>query len=422
MSAAAGKWLTWGILGTGGIARTFAAGIAASESGTLIAVGSRAQETVDRFADTYDVERRYASYEALLADPDVQAVYISLPNHLHAEWTITCAQAGKHILCEKPLTTNYAEAMMVVEEVRRCDVFLMEAFMYRCHPQTARLKQLLDEGVIGEVRLIQSAFSYNMGPRYENIRLSNPAAGGGIMDVGCYTTSMARLIAGAEPVDVTGVAHIGAISRVDERAVGGLRFPSGIVASLVCGTQVHVDGDLRIWGSDGSIQVPNPWFPGRGANRILIHKDGEAKPREILAEGPGELYAIEADTVARHIAERQAPSPCMTWADSLGNMKTLDAWRRAVGLTFDVEKPEALRRPAPPRRADAPMTYGRIPGVDKPVARLVMGSIVLTSRDLPFTCAMLDYYVSLGGNAVDTAYHYGEKIESAIGQWMQLRG
>jgi predicted dehydrogenase/aryl-alcohol dehydrogenase-like predicted oxidoreductase len=422
MTAAAGKWLTWGILGTGAIARTFAEGIAASESGTLIAVGSRAQETADRFADTYGVERRYASYEALLADPDVQAVYISLPNHLHAEWTIKCAQAGKHILCEKPLTTNYAEAMTVVEEVRRCDVFLMEAFMYRCHPQTARLKQLLKEGVIGEVRLIQSAFSYNMGPRYENIRLSNPAAGGGIMDVGCYTTSMARLIAGAEPVDVTGVAHIGEISRVDERAVGCLRFPSGIVASLVCGTQVHVDGDLRIWGADGSIQVPNPWFPGKGANRILIHKDGEAEPREILVEGPGELYAIEADSVARHIAERQAPSPCMTWADSLGNMKTLDAWRRAVGLTFDVEQPEALRRPAPPRRADAPMTYGRIPGIDKPVARLVMGSIALTSRDMPFTCAMLDYYVSLGGNAIDTAYHYGEKIESAIGQWMQLRG
>src|SRR5437763_16043216 len=294
--------LRWGIMGTGGIARTFARGVATSETGTLLAVGSRTQEAAERFGTEFGVERRYGSYEALLADPAVQAVYISLPNHLHAEWTITCAQAGKHILCEKPLTTNFGEAMTVVEEVRRCDGFLMEAFMYRCHPQTARLKQLIDEGVIGEVRLIEAAFSFNMGPRYENIRLSNPAAGGGIMDVGCYTTSMARLIAGAEPVDGTGVAHIGEISRVDERAVGGLRFPRGIVASLVCGTQVHVDGDLRIWGSDGSIQVPNPWLPGRGANRILIHKDGEAMPREILAEGPGELYAIEADTVARHIA------------------------------------------------------------------------------------------------------------------------
>src|SRR3989441_11413524 len=156
MTATVGKWLTWGILGTGGIARTFAEGIAASETGTLIAVGSRAQETADRFAHTYGVARRYTSYEALLADPDVQAVYIALPNHLHATWTIRCAQAGKHILCEKPLTTNYGEAMTVVEEVRRCDVFLMEAFMYRCHPQTARLTQLIDEGVIGEVRLIES--------------------------------------------------------------------------------------------------------------------------------------------------------------------------------------------------------------------------------------------------------------------------
>src|SRR5436309_9518919 len=115
---------------------------------------------------------------------------------------------------------------------------------------------------------------------------------------------MARLIAGAEPVDVTGVAHIGEISRVDERAVGGLRFPTGIVASLVCGTQVHVDSSLRIWGSDGSIHVPNPWFPEKGANRILVHKNGESEAREIMVEGGNELYAIEADTVARHIADR----------------------------------------------------------------------------------------------------------------------
>ncbi|HLK59212.1 MAG TPA: Gfo/Idh/MocA family oxidoreductase [Chthonomonadaceae bacterium] len=329
--------LKWGILGTGKIAETFAKGIAGSKTGKLIAVGSRAQETADKFGTTYDVPRRYPTYTELLADPEVDAIYISLPNHLHAEWTIRCAEAGKHILCEKPFTINHAEAVPVIEAVRKHDVFLMEAFMYRCHPQTAKLKELIEQKVIGDVRLIQSNFSYNMGPKYENIRLSNPAAGGGIMDVGCYTTSMARLIAGSEPEIVVGVGHIGPISRVDEQATASLKFPGGIVANLACGTQVSADSELRIWGSAGNIRVPNPWFPGEGGNKILVQKAGET-PTEIIVEGGAGLYSIEADTVAQYLEARQAPPPCMTWEDTLGNMATLDAWRSAVGLVFDVEK------------------------------------------------------------------------------------
>ena len=418
--------LTWGILGTGAIAGTFARGIAASETGALLAVGSRTQEAADRFGAEFGVQRRYPSYDALLEDPDVQAVYISLPNHLHGEWTIKCARAGKHILCEKPLTTNYAEAMIVLEEVRRAGVFLMEAFMYRCHPQTARLKEIVDAGAIGEVRVIECAFSYNMGPEYENIRLSNEAAGGGIMDVGCYTASMARLLAGAEPDVVQGVAHIGGTSRVDEYAAASLRFPHGIIASLVCGTQARVDDVVRVWGSEGSIELPNPWFPGKGANRILVRHGSDKVPEEILVEGANELYAIEADTVARYIEVRQAPPPCMTWDDSLGNMAVLDAWRRSAGVVFDAEKPEALRRPPPRPRADAAMTYGRIAGVEKPISRLIMGSMMFAPQDLPYSCAMLDSFVELGGNAIDTAHQYGRysrgDAERAIGQWLALRG
>ena len=141
--------------------------------------------------------KRYQGYDALLADPAIDAVYISLPNHLHAEWTIRCAEAGKHILCEKPLTVNYQEAVPVIEAVRKHDVFMMEAFMYRCHPQTARLAELIRSGAIGQVRVIQAHFSYNMHGPQNNIRQQNAAAGGGIMDVGCYTASMSRLIAGA---------------------------------------------------------------------------------------------------------------------------------------------------------------------------------------------------------------------------------
>jgi len=329
--------LKWGILGTGKIAGTFAKGVAASQTGVLTAVGSRTKAAADRFSAEYGPIRAYASYEELLEDSNVEAVYISLPNHLHAEWTVQCARAGKHILCEKPFTVNHAEAEATIDFVRECDVFLMEAFMYRCHPQTARLRELVRDGAIGEVRIIQSNFCYNMGPKYENIRLSNPAAGGGIMDVGCYTVSMARMIAGAEPDSVTGMGTIGPISRVDEQAAAALRFPNGAVANLACATQAAADSELRIWGSEGSIRVPNPWFPGEKDNRILLRRTGQ-DVEEILVEAPVPLYAVEADTVAQHIAARQAPPPCMTWDDTLGNMAVLDAWRAAVGLVFDVER------------------------------------------------------------------------------------
>jgi predicted dehydrogenase len=266
------KSLRWGILGAGNFAATFAKGIAASRTGTLVAIGSRSQETADAWGEEHGAPRRHGSYEALVADPEVDVVHISLPNHLHAQWTVECARAGKHILCEKPFTVNHAEAVATLDEVRRHDVFLMEAFMYRCHPQTARLKELVDAGTIGAVRLIQCNFCYNMGPQYENIRMRGDVAGGGIMDVGCYTASMVRLLAGAEPETVTGVAHLGPVSGVDEQATAGLRFPGGMVASLTCGTQVGTDNELRVWGAEGSIRVPNPWFPGETGNRIWSGK------------------------------------------------------------------------------------------------------------------------------------------------------
>ncbi|MBI3923079.1 MAG: aldo/keto reductase [Armatimonadetes bacterium] len=422
--------LGWGILGTGGIARAFAKAVNESSAGKLIGVGSRTQDTADNFGEEYGIPHRYRCYDALLEDGEVAAVYISLPNHLHAEWTIKGAQAGKHILCEKPLTVNQAQAMAVIAAVRYHEVFMMEAFMYRCHPQTARLQELIRDGVIGEVRLLQANFSYNLGPKYDNIRLQNEAAGGGIMDVGCYTASIARLIAGAalgqevaEPIEVKGCAHLGAVSRVDEQATAALKFPGGIVANLATGCQVGVDSTLRIWGSAGSIVVPNPWFPGKGENKILVNRSGAEQPEEIVVRADYGLYSIEADTVARHLNSKQAPSPCMTWADTLGNMQTLDLWRKSVGLQFDEEKFEAAiptvsHRPLR-HRSDHRMQYAAVPGLDKPVSRLVLGSMVFNQEVMPFTCAMLDYFVECGGNCIDTAYVYAS--ERALGRWFHLR-
>ena len=415
------KKLNWGILGTGMIARALAKAINESQTGTLLAVGSRSQATADKFGDEFKVARRYASYEALLADRDVQAVYISLPNHMHAEWAVKCAEAGKHILCEKPFTINHAEAMAVIEAVRSRGVFLMEAFMYRCHPQTAKLVELVRSGVIGELRVIQAHFSYNMGQNLANIRLQNEAAGGAIMDIGCYCMSMTRLIAGAEPVEIKGIAHIGTASRVDEYATAVVKFPGNILANLTCGNQVNVDGTLRIWGSTGHILVPNPWFPGNtpDAARIIVNRDGQ--PSETInVPGYAGLYTIEVDTVTRHLADRQAPRPAMTWDDTIQNMRALDLWRNNAGMVFDAEKPTASF-PALPTGAKPVMKYSKITGVDKPVSRIVCGTMLegATNRT-PHAMRLFDTYFERGGNTFDTAWVY--QSESYLGKWVRDRG
>ncbi|MBT4820840.1 MAG: Gfo/Idh/MocA family oxidoreductase, partial [Lentisphaerae bacterium] len=335
----------WAILGTGMIARTFAGALAKSETGDLIAVGSRALASSNAFGKEFGVPRCYPTYEHVLADPDIDAVYISLPNHLHLEWGVRCAKAKKHILCEKPLTLNHSEAISLINAVRSNGVFMMESFMYRCHPQTAKTVELIREGAIGDVRIIQAEFGYNMSGRagdpYENIRLRNDVGGGSIMDVGCYAVSACRLMAGAalqrdgtlEPEEIRGLAHIGDRGRVDEWALAVLRFPNDILANVTVGSLVAVGTVFRAWGSEGFLEVPNPWFPGRAKEHetIVLQRTGKEREEIKVPACNGLLYTLEADILARHKQDGQAPSPCMTWNDSLGNMRTLDRWRESIG-------------------------------------------------------------------------------------------
>ena len=251
--------LAWGIIGAGGIARAFARGLATSKTGELVAIGSRSQESADKFGAEFGLTHCHGSYEALLADPAVQAVYIATPHPKHAEWAIKAADAGKHILCEKPLTMNWPEAMAVVEAARRNDVFLMEAFMYRCHPQTRKLVELIKDGAIGDVRVIQATFSFHAAFDPDRRLLNPDLGGGGILDVGCYCASMVRLVAGvalgepfADPIDVKGVGHLGETG-VDEWALAILKFPGDIVAELSAGVQVNQDNTVRIFGSRGNL-------------------------------------------------------------------------------------------------------------------------------------------------------------------------
>ena len=427
--------LAWGIIGTGGIARAFTEGVMRSHTGTLAAVASRTRESAERFAREAQSPRAHASYEALLEDSTVQAVYLATPHPMHAEWAIRAANAGKHVLVEKPMGLNHAEAMRMVEAAVANDVFLMEAFMYRCHPQTRRLVELIRQKVIGDVRVIHATFSFHW-PRKRDLSsrlLNHSLGGGGILDVGCYCTSIARLIAGAalgkdfaEPIEVKAVGHVGDDSHVDEWAVASLKFPVDILAQLATGVQVKQESVVRIDGSEGSILVPNSFVPGKdGAttSKIIVTRHDDSHPREIVIECDDNLYALEADVVARNIARRQAPE--MSWDDSLGNMKTLDRWRAQIDLAYDTETLEHFPRDkaVQPRLASSrkiPMKFGRITGIDKDISRLVMGCD--NQPNYPHAVAMFDDFFDRGGNAFDTAWLYhGGHLERMLGAWLKMR-
>jgi predicted dehydrogenase/aryl-alcohol dehydrogenase-like predicted oxidoreductase len=427
--------LNWGILATGAIARTFAQGVAHSKSGRLVAVGSRSLESAQKFGEEQKVPKRYGSYEALLADGEVDAVYVATPHPMHAQWAIRAARAKKHVLVEKPMGLNHAESMAIVEAAIANDVFLMEAFMYRCHPQTHKLVELIREKVIGEVRVIQATFSFHWPkPWNATSRLtSNALAGGGILDVGGYPMSMVRLIAGAaassdfaEPLELKAVGHVGA-SGCDEWTSAVLKFPQEIVANLSCGVQVNQENVVRIYGSEGWILVPEPWVPAKegGTLKILVQKTGEKTPQEILVRTEEWLYAIEADTVAAHVADRQAPSPAMTWDDSLGNMKALDAWREQLRVVYDVEKPEHFPKTTVAGfplavSPSAKMPSANIPHLEKKVSRLIMGCD--NQQTLAHAAVMFDDFFEKGGNTFDTAHIYnGGLQEKLLGQWIRNR-
>ena len=219
--------------------------------------------------------RAHGSYEALLADPAVEAVYISTPHPFHAEWCVKAARAGKHILCEKPLTMNLAEARVVADAAREHGVFLMEAFMYRCHPQTARLVELIRSGVIGAVGVIRATFSFDAGYKAESRLFKNELGGGGILDVGCYTMSISRLVAGAaqglpfvNPAKVAGYARLHPEAGTDLYAVASVEFPGGVLAQLAAGVGLDQEIGLRVFGSEGSLHLPSPWScRARGRHR-----------------------------------------------------------------------------------------------------------------------------------------------------------
>ncbi|MFO1144036.1 MAG: aldo/keto reductase [Amaricoccus sp.] len=431
--AEAGK-VRWGILGPGGIARAFAAGLAHSRTGRLVAIGARDPKKPG-YAEDFAGARVLDGYAALLADPEVEAVYVATPHPQHAEWAIKAAQAGKHVLVEKPMGLTAYEADAMLHAARRAGTFMGEAFMYRLHPQTARLLELIREGAIGEVRMIQSSFGFAM-PKFDpSHRLyANDLAGGGILDVGCYPVSMARLIAGAvagrpflDPVKVAGTAKLGE-SGVDEWAVAILTFPNGIIAECACAVSLAQENVLRVLGTKGRIEVPNFWFASGhegGVGKItVVASSGEARTVEV--EEPGWLYSFEADAAGEAIraGRQEFAAPGMSWDDTLGNLRVLDKWRADAGLKYGIEQAEARPRTlggTPLAKPGATIPHRPVRDLPKSASRLALGF-----EDFPdFASAsiLLDAFWEKGGNVFDTGWIYAAgRCERVLGEWLKARG
>lgn len=313
--------LRWGIIGCAQIATgSVMPAIQESETGMIGAVASRKLEKSSRVAAEFGIKKAYGSYEELLADREIDAVYIPLPNHLHREWVIRAAEAGKHVLCEKPIALNSAEAAEMVEACRTAGVHLAEAYMYRHHPRIAELQEIIRRGDIGELRAIRGTFTYNDAEDTANIRFKSAWGGGSLYDVGCYPLSAARLLLGAEPEAVTVQAMFSPEhDNVDMMASGLVEFPGGVSLVFDCGMWAYSRQQLEILGTAGQIEVPMPFNARFEDAEFYVHTDGAVSRFAATGANP---YVRQADDFAAAVL---GDGPSVTPDDPVLNMKLIEA-------------------------------------------------------------------------------------------------
>ena len=318
--------LRWGILSTANIGmKKVIPGIQKADRCEVVAIGSRDEDVAKAAAERLGIPRAYGSYEELLADPDVDAVYIPLPNHLHAEWTIAAARAGKHVLCEKPLAMNAVEAQTMVDACSSAGVRLMEAFMYRLHPSWEAVRELVASGRIGRLRAVQSWFSYfNDDPA--NIRNIAEFGGGALMDVGCYSVNLSRMLFGREPDRIEAALTRDPDSGVDVLTSAILGFGDD-VATFTCSTRTEPDQRVHVYGTQGRISVGIPFnIPPDLPTEVFVTSGGDPPVNpatETLTFEPADQYAIQAERFARAVLDDEAvPIPPQ---DAVANLRVIEA-------------------------------------------------------------------------------------------------
>ena len=327
--------LNWGLLSTANINRALITPLRASPRNRLTAVASRDLAHAQAYAAERDIPRAFGSYEAMLADPDIDVVYISLPNSLHAEWSIKAMQAGKHVLCEKPLAVTLAEVDAMTAAARSTGRVLAEAFMYRHHPQTLKVKELVESGVIGRLQVIRGGFTFPLS-NPANVRLIPELGGGGIWDVGCYPISFTRTIAGAAPVEVFGWQVTGE-SGVDVVFTGQMRFPNGVLGQFDSGFRSPERMLMEFLGSEGALSLTNSFKPGLNAEINLLRNDGTT---EVIIVPGQELYIGEVEDMYDAIVHGKPTR--VTLADSRVNVATilalLQSAREGTPVTLSTRK------------------------------------------------------------------------------------
>lgn len=326
------KTIRWGILGTGNIAHKFAEGLQALPDADLVAIGSRNLATANRFADEYNIPSRYATYESLVEDPQVDAVYIGTPHPMHLPNSVLCLTHGKAVLCEKPFTVNARETEQLIGVARTERRFLMEAMWTRFLPVMIQARAWIQSGAIGEPRMVQSDFGFRAEIHEEHRLFSPEFAGGGLLDVGVYCVSLASMVFGGPPVTVKGLAHIGETG-VDEQNAAVLGYSGGGLALVSSAIRTNTPQEARIIGTDGMILLHPPFWCGERATLCVSGKD----PVEMHCPCEGNGYNYEAAAVMQCLRDGALEHETMPLAESLEIMKTLDRLRAEWGMKYPMD-------------------------------------------------------------------------------------
>ena len=419
--------IRWGILGTGAIAKAFAEAIQETE-GDLIAVASNTKQRAEEFVKDYQCEP-VEGYHNLISNPAINAVYVATPHTSHFELSAECLRNKKAVLCEKPMTMNATETMALIDLSRKHNTLLMEAFMYKIHPQTQKIISLVKDRLQGPLQ-IKANFCFSVDVP-ETHRLVNKDLGGGsILDIGCYPTSISRYVVGAinnkgfmNPISFKAEGELNS-QGIDLNASAKLKFEDGSVAEIKSATNKQTETDVVISDKQLSLIVNQPWhcgeFTDRKSDIRILNKDGTEEKYEIETEKG--LYAIQIDHFSELFNNRSIESLLIPHNDSHGNMISLDSWRKELKVFYKEDRGETRKTPIIPsdkQRESLPIS--RIPGINKDLSRVVFGCDNQSDSNHAF--AMFDHFFSQGGNVFDTAYIYNEgKSDLYLGSWIDARG
>lgn len=322
------KYIRWGVLGTAEIAveQTIPA-LQQAKNAEVIAIASLSGKE-KAVAKDFAIPKTYETYEALLADPEIDAVYVPLPNHLHATWVKEVAKAGKHVLCEKPAALTERETIEMIDHCDRYGVQFMEAFMHQFHPQHERVKELIASGVIGEVEMIHTSFSFQLKKLSENFRLDCKRGGGSIYDIGCYCIHLIRSLSNSEPVETNIIANIASPYNVDISAAAILRMENGVIGTFNCSMDLPERHDYEVIGTDGTITVKKAYIPQKDGHGIIeVKKEtGEIKIEEHI----GFNYVLGVEHFSECILKNKLP--LYNAKDTIKNMRVLEQCVRTIGM------------------------------------------------------------------------------------------